>query len=198
MRKISGMTRRDWPYLIALGGNLETIAGNPEATIRAAISAISQSGLEVVARSRLYRTPSFPDASDPEYVNACVEISTELSARALLDQLHRIEAAFGRERVQRWGQRTLDLDLLAHGDTMLPDDATHALWRDLPPEQRLLRAPDELILPHPRLHERAFVLIPLSDIAPDWRHPALGLTVTQMLARLPQADRDAVRPISPD
>ena len=116
----------------------------------------------------------------------------------MLDRLHRIEAEFGRERVQRWGQRTLDLDLLACGDAMLPDDATHALWRDLAPEQRLIRAPDELILPHPRLHERAFVLVPLADIAPDWRHPALGLTVAEMLARLPQAERDAVRPISPD
>jgi 2-amino-4-hydroxy-6-hydroxymethyldihydropteridine diphosphokinase len=190
--------RPNIPVLVALGGNLATLAGEPEATIRAAISRISLAGLEVVARSRLFRTPSFPDATDPEYVNACVGIATQLSPRGVLDRLHRIEAEFGRQRVQRWGQRTLDLDLLACGDAMLPDDATHALWRDLAPEQRLIRAPDELILPHPRLHERAFVLVPLADIAPDWRHPALGLTVAEMLARLPQADRDAVRPISPD
>ena len=193
------MTKRpNAPALVALGGNLATSAGDPEATIRAAISQISLAGLEVVARSRLYRTPAFPDATGPEYVNACVGISPQLSPRAVLDRLHRIEAEFGRERVQRWGQRTLDLDLLACGDAMLPDDATHALWRDLAPEQRLIRAPDELILPHPRLHERAFVLVPLAEIAPDRVIPALGLTVAEMLARLPQAERDAVRPISPD
>lgn len=191
------MRGRNTPVLVALGGNLATYAGDPEATIRAAISRFSLAGLEVVACSRLFRTPAFPDATSPEYVNACVGIATHLSPREVLDRLHRIEADFGRERVQRWGQRTLDLDLLACGDAMLPDGATYALWRDLAAEQQLIRAPDELILPHPRLHERAFVLVPLADIAPDWRHPALGLTVDGMLARLPQADRDAVRPISP-
>ncbi|MBI1220595.1 MAG: 2-amino-4-hydroxy-6-hydroxymethyldihydropteridine diphosphokinase [Rhodobacteraceae bacterium] len=185
-------------YLVALGGNVATQGGAPEATLRAAIQEMSKAGLEVVRQSRLFRTSSFPDPTDPEYVNACVEIRAALSPAEVLRRLHHIEAEFGRERVQRWGQRTLDLDLLAQGDTLLPDGATYALWRDLAPEQRLLRAPDDLILPHPRLHERSFVLVPLAEIAPEWRHPALGLTVQEMLDRLPRADRDSVRPIAPD
>lgn len=182
-------------HLVALGGNVATDAGDPAATIAAAIQAISVSGLEVTRNSRLFRTPSFPDPADPEYVNACVEIRSPLRPENMLGLLHGIEADFGRRRVVRWGRRTLDLDLLASDDAVLPDRAGFDAWLHLPPDQQAQRAPDRLILPHPRLQERAFVLVPLAEVAPDWRHPVLGATVAQMLARLPQADRDAVRPI---
>ena len=91
--------------------------------------------------------------------------------------------------------RTLDLDLLAWGDSVLPDSATQDSWRALPPEAQVRAVPDGLILPHPRLQDRAFVLVPLADVAPDWVHPRTGLTVRQMLAALPAADRDAVKPL---
>ncbi len=110
----------------------------------------------------------------------------------ILAALHRIEARFGRARSERWGMRTLDLDLLAMGALVLPDAATAAHWRDLAPMDQIAATPDRLILPHPRIQDRAFVLVPLADVAPRWRHPSLGLTVAQMLRRLPPADRRAV------
>ena len=109
--------------------------------------------------------------------------------------LHGVEAIFRRERLQRWGRRTLDLDLLAMDDLVLPDAETQAQWRNLAPQDQSRLSPPTLILPHPRIQDRACVLVPLADVAPDWCHPILGLTVTQMLARLDPADIRAVTPL---
>ena len=106
--------------------------------------------------------------------------------------LHDIESLFGRARDVRWGQRSLDLDLLALGDVVQPDATVFQVWHDLEIEAQKRTAPDRLILPHPRLQERAFVLCPLSDVAADWVHPILGLSVTEMLGRLPKDDVESV------
>jgi 2-amino-4-hydroxy-6-hydroxymethyldihydropteridine diphosphokinase len=112
-----------------------------------------------------------------------------------LETLHRIEAGFGRVRMQRWGQRTLDLDLLAFGNTVFPDVSVYSFWRDLPRDRQSLRAPDDLVLPHPRLQDRAFVLVPLRDVAPGWRHPVSGMSAAQMLDRLDPAEISEIRPV---
>jgi 2-amino-4-hydroxy-6-hydroxymethyldihydropteridine diphosphokinase len=161
----------------------------------AAVKALKNSRVTVVKVSRFFATPAFPVGTGPDYVNAAALLETELSPRALLDHLHEIEAELGRERLTRWGQRTLDLDLVAMGDLVLPDAATQDLWRDLPLERQRQEAPDRLILPHPRLQDRAFVLVPMADVAPDWRHPRVGLTVRQMLDRLDPADIATVKPL---
>ena len=132
--------------LIALGGNV----GDVRATFRKAIANIcgmTQGTLE--ARSADYATPPWGDDQQADFVNACIEIETGLDPHALLFTLHKIEKKFGRDRAaeQHWGPRTLDLDLIAYDDVRI----------DKP----------ELTLPHPRLFERAFVLVPLAEIVPD-------------------------------
>jgi 2-amino-4-hydroxy-6-hydroxymethyldihydropteridine diphosphokinase len=181
-------------YLIALGGNLPSDVGQPAQTLAAALSDIAAAGVSVHAVSRFFDTPCFPPGAGPDYVNAAACLHSDLDPAALLALLHRIESRYGRQRVQRWGMRTLDLDLLAAGDLVQPDAATQAAWRDLSPAAQAQTTPDRLILPHPRVQDRAFVLVPLAEIAPAWVHPLTGQSVAQMCAALPAAARDAVRP----
>ena len=172
-------------FLVALGAN-EPLGGCDLAqTLRQATGRLEALSGGAVTLSRLYRTPCFPRGAGPDYVNAAARLALSASPRDVLDLLHRVEGEFGRERTQRWGRRTLDLDLIACGDRVLPDAAVQSGWRGLPHEEQILRAPDELILPHPRLQDRAFVLVPLADIAAGWVHPCLGLSAVQMRDRLP-------------
>lgn len=185
-------------FLIALGSNLGSAAGAPEATLAAAIKALVARGITLRRISRFYATPCFPAGAGPDYVNACAAVMARMDASQFLLELHAVEACFGRKRAQRWGSRSLDLDLLAMGDTVLPDAATQARWRGLDPAEQRRAAPGDLVLPHPRMQDRAFVLGPLADIAPHWQHPTLRRDVTQMLAALPAPDRAALRPLTPE
>jgi 2-amino-4-hydroxy-6-hydroxymethyldihydropteridine diphosphokinase len=114
----------------------------------------------ILAQSRLWRTPAYPEGSGPPFVNAAVSFAWTGDAPTLLKLLHDIEAAFGRRRDSRWEARKMDLDLIALDDTVLPDEAMFRRWHDLSPQQAATTTPDILILPHPRLSERGFVLGP--------------------------------------
>ena len=185
--------RNTAPVLIAMGGNLPFQGRAPQIVIADALAELNGVGLSVLAQSRLFRTPCFPVGAGPDYINgAAVLDGGDLTADEILSRLQGVENMFGRAREKRWGGRTLDLDVLAFGDSILPDAATFAHWYDLAPEQQTIQTPHELILPHPRMHQRAFVLVPLMDIAPDWVHPVLGKSIGQLCAHLAQSDLDAV------
>ncbi|MDO8885195.1 2-amino-4-hydroxy-6-hydroxymethyldihydropteridine diphosphokinase [Pseudotabrizicola sp.] len=181
--------------LIAFGANLPFGASLPAQTIADAVACLDTRAVNVKACSRLFKTPCFPKGAGPDYVNAAavLEVSADMTPFALLQHLHAVEARFGRSRNTRWGMRTLDIDLLALDSLVLPDPAGQAHWRDLSPDDQARLSPDELILPHPRLQDRAFVLVPLADIAPDWVHPILQRSVVQMLEALSAKDRAEVR-----
>lgn len=177
--------------LIALGSNVASRHGDAAETLRRAMRDLRVLFFGI-SESRLYRTPAFPPGAGPDYVNAAISAETDLEPEAVLAALHRIEAAFDRERGARWASRTLDLDLIAMDDLIRPDREGLAQWIALAPERQAVEAPDRLILPHPRLQDRSFVLVPLADVAPDWRHPLSGLSVREMLAVRPAAERAAV------
>lgn len=182
-------------FLIAMGGNLPSQLGPPAETLRAAVTRLGALGVEVETVSRFYTTPCFPAGFGPDYVNAAARCFYDGTPANLLSLMHKVENEFRRDRVRRWGQRTLDLDLLAAGQSVLPDAQTYAAWCGLPLEAQMQDAPDQLVLPHPRLHERAFVLVPLCDVASQWEHPVLKKTVAEMVSDLDQGAVAEVVPI---
>ncbi len=181
--------------LIALGANLPSSAGAPRATLEAALAALAARGIAVAARSRWYRTPAYPQGAGPDFINGAAALATDLTPAALLGVMHDVERALGRDRRRRWAPRACDLDLLASSDTVLPDRATVERWMALDPASQVARAPEGLVLPHPRLHERGFVLRPLADVAPDWIHPVLGKSVREMLDALPTGSLRDIAPL---
>jgi 2-amino-4-hydroxy-6-hydroxymethyldihydropteridine diphosphokinase len=155
--------------LIALGSSLSSRAGTPAQTLHATIVSLREKGIEPVAISHFYATPAWPDPSDPPFVNAVQRVRTMLPPAALLAKLQDIERDFGRVRGARNAPRTLDLDIIDY-------------------DGRIETGPPEL--PHPRMASRGFVLIPLKDAAPDWRHPVSGRTIDELIAALPPDQRE--------
>ncbi|RYH03891.1 2-amino-4-hydroxy-6-hydroxymethyldihydropteridine diphosphokinase [Salipiger sp. IMCC34102] len=182
---------------VALGANMPIERSRRIATLTRAIEAIARDLAlpDTLRVSAFYETPAYPVGIGADFVNACAAFETTRAAPELLAALHAIEAEAGRTRSKRWGERSLDLDLLALGGQVWPDVASQVRWRDLPLERQAREAPAELVLPHPRLQDRGFVLVPLAEIAPGWTHPVTGLTVTEMRDALPQAQRAGIAEI---
>ena len=146
---------------ISLGANVPSKAGPPLQTLRAAISVMPKHGIRVTGTSGFYHSDAWPNPADPPFVNAVISVATQKGPYELLHGLLALERQFGRVRKTRWEPRTLDLDLIDYGG--------------------LISDTDELMLPHPRMHERPFVLVPLRDLAPAWRHPDTGAHINELL-----------------
>ena len=169
---------------IALGSNLNLEGFSSKDLLKEAIKEFGKSNLQLKAISRFFKNPAFPIGSGPDFVNAVIKVRTQEKAQSVIDHLHTIEKKFGRSRGKRWGERTLDLDLIAFGQSIKPNKSVFLYWHDLKQENHIFEAPSDLILPHPRMHERAFVLIPLLDIAPSWIHPVLMKNTSQLCNNL--------------
>jgi len=161
----------DEAVVVALGANLPGEYASLEALLEAALDQFAPEGMRIVARSSWWRSAAWPDPAGPEYRNGVAVVETGLGPVGTLQALRRIEQAFGRDRGERNAPRTLDLDLVAYGRTVM----------DTP----------ELALPHPRAHERRFVMGPLAEVLPEWRHPLLDQSAKR-LAREAPIGADAV------
>lgn len=158
------MSATEGGIYIALGANLPSDHGSPQKTLEAAAAMLVEKGIVIRRRSSWWRSSPQPASDQPDFINGIFEIETSLPPDELLQLLHHVEAAFGRVRRQRWEARVLDLDLIDYCG-------------------RVSGAPAAAILPHPRLQDRLFVLLPLQEIAPNWRHPATGAGLETLISR---------------
>ena len=152
----------DSMIVVALGSNLKGEWASSISVLEAAKARFLPAGLKTLECSSYWRSTAWPDAREPDYINAIALVETGLGAEGVLCALHAIEAEFGRVRTATNAPRVLDLDLIAYGRTVRTDTAP--------------------ILPHPRAAERRFVMGPLAEIAPAWRHPVSGLTAKALAA----------------
>ncbi|MBF0561496.1 MAG: 2-amino-4-hydroxy-6-hydroxymethyldihydropteridine diphosphokinase [Alphaproteobacteria bacterium] len=154
--------------LIGIGANLPGKFGSPRAVCEAALEKLDLMGVRIVQRSNWYRSAPVPISDQPWYINGVASLMSDLNPFDLLQLLHQVEREFGRVRALRNEARVIDLDILAYYDIVESGLPT---------------------LPHPRLHERAFVLYPLAEVAPGWRHPVLERLVADLIAELPDGQR---------
>ena len=180
--------------LIALGANLPEPQGNPAANLERALSELASARLMIRSVSRFSR-PLFPCRGWSRLRQRRSGSGIRYACGGHPSRFAQDRAPDGPQTRNPLGMRTLDLDLIGIENQVLPDRETFAAWSELDLDTQKLRAPDQLILPHPRVAERAFVLVPLADIVPDWRHPVSGKTVLQMCDALPEAVKAEVRPI---
>jgi len=161
---MQGMPTAAW-FAVGLGTNLPFDSLEGPALLQQAMGSIQQQSFSILSRSGFWRSPAWPDPNEPAYTNAvCVCLADQRRAEETLQALQQVEQAYGRQRARRWGARTLDLDLLDFHGLRVAHGALH--------------------LPHPRMSERAFVLAPLAEAAPWWRHPESGRSAQDLLAAL--------------
>lgn len=159
---------------IAIGANIDSPFGSPQQSLEHLETVLKGHGVHVLKSSRLFRNPAWPNPNDPEFLNGCLEVETTLSPQDLLETLLKIEQQFGRERAQKNAPRSLDLDIIDYKSEVIDND--------------------HLQLPHSRLHERGFVLLPLFDIAPNWQHLE-GAKISELIEKLSPETIDQTIPM---
>ncbi len=156
--------------IIGIGGNLPcSTFGPPRRTCGAALSLLASRGVDIVARSRWFESAPVPASDQPWYINGVAAVETHLDAEALVAEVLHVEAELGRQRSTPNAPRTIDIDVLAFDDAIVA-----------------AKNPGDVEIPHPRLDTRAFVLLPLHDIAADWRHPLSGTPLSALIEALPK------------
>ena len=158
--------------LIGLGTNVPGPWGPPRDTLEKALTILNEAPLSLIKASTIIKTKPFGPIEQPDFLNAVARIETQLEPQALMARLHEIELMADRRRTVRWGPRTLDLDLLDYDGLVLQGEG-ESVGHQTP-----------LVLPHPGIAERTFVLEPIAEIAPDWKHPAFGSTAGVLLKKI--------------
>jgi len=180
--------------LVGFGGNLVSPVGKPIETIRTAIKMLEFKGLKTIDISSFFETKPVPVSDQPDFINCALKAETLLSATALLALFQETEKALGRKAGERWCARTLDIDLLGYGESIFPDQKK---WQAVVGDANPAATLEEPVVPHPRLHKRAFVLLPLLDIAPDWVHPVEQKSIVELMHEpIILQQRGSVRKIS--
>ena len=170
-------------YFIALGSNLETQNLSRLEIISTALGHFSQFKIILIKVSSFWESRSYPDRTQPDFINAVVEVHSELNPYQILLELKNIEKKMGRKNKTRWGSRILDLDIIGSGSIILPNNFEFNKWLKMPLHKQIKIQPDELILPHPRIQDRLFVLNPLNEVAPHWTHPVFNKTPLELINR---------------
>ena len=163
--------------IIGLGSNLPGSDGaSPRQNLEAALEKLAAGGVEIMVRSSWHDTEPVPPSDQPNFANGVAEVRTNLSPQIMMQEMLEVEASFGRQRRTRWEARVLDLDIIDYDGLILPDEAG---WMAAGEAET-----GAIVLPHPRMHQRRFVLEPLAEIRPGWTHPVLGLTVEELLDQM--------------
>lgn len=175
--------------VLGLGSNLSFKGMASIDIVRSAIAILKPYAISNFLVSNFYRSSAVPASDQPDFVNATIAFDTDLNATDLLRIAQEVEQSHGRKRGDRWSARTLDIDILAYGHEILPNQS---VWDALQVDPDPAAFVEEVTVPHPRLHKRLFMLKPLNDIVPAWGHPCLGLTVREMLLQKEADNHDEV------
>lgn len=192
MYQVKNQCNNQSSVYLAFGSNQAVHLKDSVELIKSAYEFLVDRDVKITTFSPFYQTPAFPVGNGPDYVNSVIEVETSLQPQALLAVLHDIEQQLGRARVERWGARTIDIDLLDYAGRVLPSPEGYNQWRNMPLELQKITWPDGLILPHPRIQDRGFVLVPLRSVAPDWVHPVSSESIDALIEQIDEQDLEKI------
>lgn len=162
--------------ILALGSNLSFNNNTPEENINSAYQFITNNDIKILKRSHIYKSEAYPNKSDPLFCNSAISIETDLKPEELLNVILDVEKKFGRERKKKNNPRTLDIDIISYDNLILNEN-------------------DKLVIPHPHLHKRLFVLLPLKDISQEWKHPVFLKTTQEFIEEFDAIELNKVKKI---
>jgi len=190
------VTKHSNPIHLAVGSNLQYDNKTSLAIVRMVYDILNEHEINVIAKSSFWHSSAYPNKLDPPFINSVVEVSTKKEPLELLIILKEIETFLGRKTTSRWSSRTCDIDIISIGQETIPNLRTALLWMNNEEAKKGISTPDQLIIPHPRMHERSFVLGPLNEISQTWMHPVLQKTSKELWESLSDHDKIESYPLS--